>query len=80
MAERDRDSGPGHPTALVNYRVCDLDRLLVQRRAEGVVVSPKVEESKYGRFGWAEDPERNRMELWEPPRRYRSAERHVAME
>ena len=56
MEERDRDWVPGHPTAQVNYRVCDLDRLLVQRRAEGVVVSPKVEESKYGRFGWAEYP------------------------
>ena len=26
-----------------------------------------VEESEYGRFGWAVDPEGTRFELWEPP-------------
>ena len=25
-----------------------------------------IEESKYGRFGWATDPEGNRFELWQP--------------
>lgn len=80
MAKRDRNWGPGQPTAMVNYRVSDLDRLLQQLRAEGVTVSPKVEESTYGKFGWADDPEGNRMELWEPPRRYRSSDRHVPME
>jgi len=32
-------------------------------------VDPKIEESEYGRFGWAMDPEGNRIELWEPPAR-----------
>jgi predicted enzyme related to lactoylglutathione lyase len=77
MAERDRDRGPGPPTAQVNYRVPNLDGPLGQLRSEGVVVSPRIGESKYGRFGWAEDPEGNRMELWEPPPRYRSPDRHV---
>ena len=27
----------------------------------------KVDESEYGKFGWATDPEGNRFELWEPP-------------
>jgi predicted enzyme related to lactoylglutathione lyase len=80
LPERDRDWGPARPTAMVNYRVRDLDRLLAELREEGVVVSVKVEESRYGRFGWADDPEGNRMELWEPPRRYRSPDRHVSME
>jgi len=42
-----------------------------QLRAGGVTVDDKVEESEYGRFGWAMDPEGNRFELWEPPREAR---------
>lgn len=64
----------------MNYRVQDLDRLLKQLRAEGVLVSRESSESSYGKFGWAEDPERNRMELWEPPRRYKASDRHVSTE
>jgi len=26
-----------------------------------------LEESEYGRFGWAVDPEGTRFEIWEPP-------------
>jgi len=64
----------------VNYRVDDLDRLLAQLRRARVKVDERIEESSYGRFGWAYDPEGNRLELWEPPRRYRSPERHTPME
>jgi predicted enzyme related to lactoylglutathione lyase len=80
LAEQDREWGPGHPTAQVNYRVHDLERTLAQLRKEGVTVSEKVEESDYGRFGWATDLEGNRMEPWEPPKRYRSPDRHASME
>jgi predicted enzyme related to lactoylglutathione lyase len=52
---------------MINYRVTDLDAMLVQLRAAGVNVDERVEESEYGRFGWVMDPERNRIELWEPP-------------
>jgi predicted enzyme related to lactoylglutathione lyase len=34
----------------------------------GAVVDDQVEEYEYGRFGWANDPEGNRFELWEPER------------
>jgi len=80
LPPRGRDWGPAHPTAMVNYRVRDLTRLLAQLREEGVTVSSTIEESPYGKFGWADDPEGNRLELWEPPKRYRSPDRHVAME
>ncbi len=76
----DRDWGRGHPTAQVNYRVDDLDAMLRQLRRSGVTVDDRTEESRYGRFGWAQDPEGNRFELWEPPARYRSPERHIPME
>jgi predicted enzyme related to lactoylglutathione lyase len=35
-------------------------------REAGVTVDAKVDDTDYGRFGWAMDPEGNRFELWEP--------------
>jgi predicted enzyme related to lactoylglutathione lyase len=52
--------------AMINYRVANLDRMLEQLRAGGVPVDHQVEDSEFGRFGWATDPEGNRVELWEP--------------
>lgn len=60
--------GPGERQCMLNYRVADLDAMLAQLRADGVMVDEKVESYDYGRFGWATDPEGNRFELWEPPR------------
>jgi len=65
---------------MINYRVKDLDRLLEALRAEGVDVDRDIEESKYGRFGWVRDPEGNRIELWEPPKRNRAPEKAMPME
>ncbi|MEV0156386.1 VOC family protein [Micromonospora sp. NPDC050686] len=50
----------------LNFRVRDLPAMLGQLRAAGVEVSPEAEEYPEGRFGWAIDPEGNRIELWEP--------------
>jgi predicted enzyme related to lactoylglutathione lyase len=58
--------GPHESQSMINYRVEDLDRMLAQLRAAGVEVDPRLEESEFGRFGWAVDPERNRFELWQP--------------
>jgi predicted enzyme related to lactoylglutathione lyase len=58
--------GPNGKQLMVNYRVRDLDAMLAKLRAEGVSVEDKVEDTKYGRFAWATDPEGNRLELWEP--------------
>jgi predicted enzyme related to lactoylglutathione lyase len=60
--------GPGTAGWMVNYRVADLDAMLAQLRAAGAWVADKVEESDFGRFGWAADPEGTRFELWEAPR------------
>lgn len=59
-----------HPSTapfMVNYRVENLDRMLAQLRAAGIPVDDHIEESDYGRFGWAMDPDGNRFELWQPP-------------
>lgn len=58
--------GSGPSPFMVNYRVRDLDAMLSQLRAAGAEVDEKTEDHEYGRFGWATDPEGNRMELWEP--------------
>jgi predicted enzyme related to lactoylglutathione lyase len=58
--------GDGEQQAMVNFRVDDLDALLVQLAAAGVRVDPKREDLSYGRFAWIWDPEGNRVELWEP--------------
>jgi predicted enzyme related to lactoylglutathione lyase len=59
--------GGGEQQAMVNFRVDDLDTLLVQLAAAGVRVDPKREDISYGRFAWIWDLEGNRVELWEPP-------------
>ena len=54
---------------MVNYRVRDLDAMLEQLRTAGVDVVDERLDDENGRFGWAVDPEGNRIELWQPPRR-----------
>jgi predicted enzyme related to lactoylglutathione lyase len=60
---------PSTAPFMINYRVDDLDALLAALRSEGCAVDDRVEASEFGRFGWVMDPEGNRLELWEPPRR-----------
>ena len=62
----DTDYWPADKELMVNFTVRDLDAMLAQLRAAGVEVDDKVEEMEFGRFGWAQDPEGNRIELWQP--------------
>ena len=57
---------PSRAGFMLNFRVADLEGLLAALRAEGVTVD-KSEDHEYGRFAWIVAPERNRIELWEPP-------------
>lgn len=59
--------GSGEQAHMINYRVADLKKMLVQLKKAGVWVDPKVDESEFGRFGWIKDCEGNRIELWQPP-------------
>jgi predicted enzyme related to lactoylglutathione lyase len=52
---------------MVNYRVADMDALLISLQEEGVEILGR-EDYEYGRFAWIMDPGGNRVELWEPPR------------
>ena len=63
---RSSDYFPTSQPAMLNFQVDDLDAMLDQLAAEGVVVDPKRDTYDYGRFGWFTDPEGNRVELWQP--------------
>ena len=56
---------PTRASFMINYRVDDLDAMLAQLREAGATVDEKVDDTDYGRFGWATDPEGNRFELWQ---------------
>lgn len=51
---------------MINLRVSDLQRLLIQLREAGVKIDDKTQEGSIGKFAWVYDPEGNKIELWEP--------------
>ncbi len=57
---------PSDKDFMINYRVADLDGLLVQLKKEGVTIVDKVEAARYGKFVHIMDIEGNKIELWEP--------------
>jgi len=59
----------GSPTqqTMLNFRVRDLEAMIVQLRAKGADVAEETQEMEgVGHFGWVTDPEGNRIELWQP--------------
>jgi len=53
---------------MVNFRVADLNALVAQLRAAGIVVEVDRDTYPNGRFARLRDPEGNPIELWEPAR------------
>jgi predicted enzyme related to lactoylglutathione lyase len=52
---------------MLNFRVRNLDAMLLQLQAKGADVSGETQDMEgVGRFGWVTDPEGNRIELWQP--------------
>ncbi len=56
----------GPQQTMINYRVDDLDALLAKLAAANVFIDPHREDYAYGRFAWINDPDGNRLELWQP--------------
>jgi len=58
----------GAPTqqSMINFRVDDLVELKTQLETANVKIMNTLEEYSYGKFLHIEDPEGNRIELWEP--------------
>ncbi|WGK66040.1 VOC family protein [Croceiramulus getboli] len=57
---------PSDKPFMFNYRVENLEELLKLLRSEGVTVLGAIEEYDYGKFGYIQDLEGNKIELWEP--------------
>lgn len=54
---------------MINFRVTDLDAMIAQLRAAGIMVETRSEwdaHPEVGRFARIHDPEGNPVELWEP--------------
>jgi predicted enzyme related to lactoylglutathione lyase len=57
---------PSSKEFMLNFRVANLEELLILLRQEGVEVVGEMQVYEYGKFGWILDPEGNKIELWEP--------------
>jgi predicted enzyme related to lactoylglutathione lyase len=57
---------PSTKEFMINYRVENLDVLLVQLKNNGVTITDSVETVDYGKFVHIMDLEGNKIELWEP--------------
>ena len=58
--------GVAEKTWAINFRVANLGRMVEQLRAAGIEVTIDPETYPNGRFATLHDPERNRIELWQP--------------
>ncbi|OCX54815.1 hypothetical protein BEL04_05485 [Mucilaginibacter sp. PPCGB 2223] len=57
---------PSEKQFMINYRVEQLDQLLANLKAAGILPTDTVETASYGKFVHLMDPEGNKIELWEP--------------
>ncbi len=58
---------PSSAPFMINFRVEDLAQTLAELAEEGVPIDDRRQEDENGKFAWIQDPEGNRIELWEPP-------------
>jgi predicted enzyme related to lactoylglutathione lyase len=57
---------PSTKDFMINYRVENLDELMVSLKKEGVTIIDSVESFDYGKFLHIMDIEGNKIELWQP--------------
>ena len=51
---------------MINFRVDNLEEFETQLKKKSVMIVDSIESYSYGKFLHIEDPEGNRIELWEP--------------
>ena len=59
---------PSTASVMINYRVSDMDALVSELTSRGIEILGRQDED-YGKFAWIMDPEGNKIELWEPPKK-----------
>ena len=57
---------PSEKEFMINYRVQNIEGLLIKLKENGVTIVDDIEEFEYGKFVHIMDPEGNKIELWEP--------------
>lgn len=57
---------PSTKDFMINYRVDDLEALVVKLKEEGVRIVGEIETYDYGKFVHIVDVEGNKVQLWEP--------------
>lgn len=58
--------GPGDQDFMINFRVDDLDALLVSLAEQGIACVGEPMDESYGKFAWIIDCDGRKIELWEP--------------
>jgi predicted enzyme related to lactoylglutathione lyase len=52
---------------MINFVVSDIEDIFARLKSKGVEVDERgVQETPEGKFAWFLDPEKNKIELWEP--------------
>ena len=58
---------PSESSWMINFVVSDIEEMVANLKSGGVEVDEKgIQETPEGKFAWVVDPEKNRIELWEP--------------
>ena len=61
----DQDIADKPRTGQINYLVKNMGEVISRLESKGVAIE-KTAEYPYGKFAWVEDPDGNKIELWEP--------------
>ncbi len=56
---------PSNSSFMINYRIDSMDKMLTQLKENGVKILQGPESHENGKFLWIEDPDGNKVELWE---------------
>lgn len=72
--------GNANQQVMLNFRVANLEQLLLKLKDKGTAILDEMETYDYGKFVHISDPEGNRIELWEPVDNEFSQERSTIME
>jgi len=66
MSDKTSYFDPSQKDFMINYRVNDLEKLMLEFKENGVTILDTIETYEYGTFLHILDSENNKIELWEP--------------
>ena len=66
FAEDTKYFAPSEKDFMINYRVQNIEGLLIKLKENGVTIVDTIQEYEYGKFVHIMDADGNKIELWEP--------------